>query len=187
MTHAGRGAGVQRAHRTRRGLPADWYYDAAHYRARARADLVPQLDLRRPLELSLRAPRSFLTFEIGDQNLLLVRDDGGEVRAFHNTCRHRGAALCLDSRGALRGGKIVCPYHAWTYSLQGELLRTSSKTLPSGFEKRDFPLYRVRAVEWSGFLFVAIAEPARRSRAASICRSTAWRLGDWRTSSSATC
>src|SRR5271166_2646622 len=90
------------------GLPADWYYDAAHHRRELeRIWYRNWIYVGRSAELA--GPRSFLTFTIGDQNLLLVRDDGGEVRAFHNTCRHRGAALCLDSRGALRGDKIVCP------------------------------------------------------------------------------
>ncbi len=71
---------------------------------------------------------------MGDQKILVVRDDAGALQAFHNTCRHRGAELCRESAGSLRTGAIVCPYHAWMYNLQGELLRTSSKAHPQGFD-----------------------------------------------------
>ena len=75
-------------------------------------------------------------FELGDQKILLVRDDTGRLQGFHNTCRHRGAELCRESSGPLRTGAIVCPYHAWVYNLQGDLLRTSSKSTSAGLRCR---------------------------------------------------
>ena len=111
--------------------------------------------------------RAFRTFELGDQKILLVRDDQGVLQGFHNTCRHRGAALCRESEGSLRAGTIVCPYHAWIYNLQGDLLRTSSKAHASGFDVADYPLYKdqrqgmerihVRGIDGS------IRRPSRRS------------------------
>jgi Rieske 2Fe-2S family protein len=97
---------------------------------------------------------------LGDQKLLLVRDDAGVLRGFHNTCRHRGAALCRESEGVMRSGTIICPYHAWVYNLQGDLLRTSSKQHASGFEVADFPLYGIHVREWRGFIFVTLADNA---------------------------
>ena len=102
----------------------------------------------------LARARAFRTFELGDQRILLVRDDQGVLQGFHNTCRHRGAALCRESDGLLRTGTIVCPYHAWVYNLQGDLLRTSSKAHASGFDVADFPLYKVSVKEWNGFVFI---------------------------------
>jgi Rieske 2Fe-2S family protein len=95
---------------------------------------------------------------LGDQRLLLVRGDDAVLRGFHNTCRHRGAALCREAAGVMRTGAIVCPYHAWVYDLQGELLRTSSKRPPSGFDVADYPLYEIRVREWRGFIFAALSE-----------------------------
>jgi Rieske 2Fe-2S family protein len=56
----------------------------------------------------------------------------------------------------LRSGNIICPYHAWVYSLQGELVRTSSRTHAGGFRLADYPLYKVNVKEWNGFVFVAL-------------------------------
>jgi len=95
---------------------------------------------------------------LGDQKIFLVRDDRGILRGFYNTCRHRGAALCREPDGLLKSGTIICPYHAWTYNLQGDLLRTSSKTHASGFDVADFPLYRIGVREWNGFIFVALSD-----------------------------
>ena len=65
-------------------------------------------------------PGDFLTLSIDGSSMLVIRDDDGEVRAFHNVCRHRGTQLCRTESGHVRA--IVCPYHSWTYSRRGELL-----------------------------------------------------------------
>ncbi len=139
------------------GLPADAYFDPRHY-----ARELQRIWYRNWLYVcrsgDVAAARSFQTFEVGDQKILLVRDDAGVLQGFHNTCRHRGAALCRDSAGQLRSGAIICPYHAWTYSLQGNLLRTSSKRNAHGFDVADFPLYKINVREWSGFIFIALTE-----------------------------
>jgi glycine betaine catabolism A len=162
------------------GLAADAYYDPRHYeRELQRIWYRNWVYVGRSSEV--RDARSFRTFEVGDQKLLLVRDDAGVLQAFHNTCRHRGAALCRESEGHLRSGAIICPYHAWVYDLQGRLLRTTSKTLPRGFETGDFPLYKVRVREWKGFIFVALTEdppPFERSFDLPLDRLDAWPLGD---------
>jgi Rieske 2Fe-2S family protein len=141
------------------GLPAEAYYDPRRY----------ELELRRiwhrhwvyvcrSSEAARR--RGFRCFELGDQKIVLVRDDAGVLRGFYNTCRHRGAALCAAESGVLRTPSIVCPYHAWVYSLQGELLRTSSKRHPDGFDVADYPLYAINVREWRGFIFVALGDSA---------------------------
>jgi len=139
------------------GLPAPWYYDPGHYeRELARIWRRTWIYLCRSSEVAER--RAYLTFSLAGQQLMLVRDDAGVLRGFHNTCRHRGAALCLEPRGVLRSPALVCPYHAWAYSLEGDLLRTSSKTLPEGFATTDYPLYPVKVQQWRGFIFVSLAE-----------------------------
>jgi len=139
------------------GLPASWYYDARQYELElARIWRRSWIYVARSSEV--RERRGYLSFALAGQQILLVRDDEGKLRGFHNTCRHRGAALCSEPRGVLRGGMFVCPYHAWTYGLDGALLRTSSKNLPKGFAAADYPLYPVEVKEWRGFIFVSLAE-----------------------------
>jgi glycine betaine catabolism A len=137
------------------GLPAEAYFDPRQYeRELQRIWYRNWVYVGRSSDLS-RA-RGFRTFEIGDQRILLVRDEQRVLQGFYNTCRHRGAALCREPEGMLRAGTIVCPYHAWVYNLQGDLLRTSSKAHASGFDVADFPLYRISVKEWNGFVFVAL-------------------------------
>jgi Rieske 2Fe-2S family protein len=161
------------------GLPAEAYFDARHH----------ELELRRIWHRNwiyvgrssdIRAPRAFLTFDLGDQNLLLVRDEDEVLQGFHNTCRHRGAALCTGDAGILRSGAIVCPYHAWSYTLQGALVRTSSKRQPDGFDVDDHGLYPIRVHEWNGFVFIALdagVPPFDRCFDLPLNRLDAWDLG----------
>src|SRR5437868_15335447 len=66
------------------------------------------------------SPGHLFTQEIGGESVLVLRDDKNEVRAFYNICRHRGTRLCSEKSGQVRD-TIRCPYHAWTYSLDGRL------------------------------------------------------------------
>jgi glycine betaine catabolism A len=139
------------------GLPAEAYFDPRQYeRELQRIWYRNWVYVGRSSDLARH--RAFRTFELGDQKILLVRDDQGVLQGFHNTCRHRGAALCRESEGLLRAGTIICPYHAWVYNLQGDLLRTSSKSHASGFDVADFPLYKISVKEWNGFIFVALTD-----------------------------
>jgi glycine betaine catabolism A len=137
------------------GLPADAYFDPHRYEQELQRIWYRNwIYVCRSSEV--RQSRAFLTFELGDQRLLLVRDDRGELRAFHNTCRHRGAALCRETNGVLHTGGIVCPYHAWMYDLQGHLLRTSSKRHPDGFDASSLSLYAIPVHEFRGLIYVAL-------------------------------
>jgi Rieske 2Fe-2S family protein len=139
------------------GLPAEAYFDPRQYeRELQRIWYRNWVYVGRSSDVALH--RAFRTFELGDQKILLVRDDQGVLQGFHNTCRHRGAALCREPEGMLRAGTIICPYHAWVYNLQGDLLRTSSKAHASGFDVADFPLYKISVKEWNGFIFVALTD-----------------------------
>lgn len=106
----------------------------------------------------LPTPRSYRTFEIGDQSVFLVRDDAGQIQGYYNTCRHRGAALCREPAGKFPPAGIVCPYHNWRYGWRGQLLQTSSLTQPAGFRVEDYPLYRIPVTVWNGLVFVALTD-----------------------------
>ena len=63
----------------------------------------------------LEKPGSYFLYELQHESVIVLRDGAGEIRAFHNHCRHRGSRLCREAQGTL-GSAIVCPYHAWSYS-----------------------------------------------------------------------
>jgi glycine betaine catabolism A len=137
-------------------LPASYYFDPQHYELELRQIWYRNwIYVCRSSEVA--AARSFHTCEIGSQSVLIVRGEDGIARAFHNTCRHRGAALCRTSAGRFPPAGIVCPYHSWRYSLQGRLLQTSSVQPGDGFEMRDHGLLGLPLTEWSGFIFVALS------------------------------
>jgi Rieske 2Fe-2S family protein len=104
----------------------------------------------------LPGPRAYRTFELGDQSILLVRDERSELQGYFNTCRHRGAALCRTSTGKFPPAGIVCPYHGWRYGFRGELLQTSSLACADSFRREDYPLYKISVKEWNGCVFVAL-------------------------------
>ena len=96
-------------------LPARWYFDDQHYRRELSA--IWQTSWVYACHVKdLDGPLSYRTVEIGDQNLVVLRDAAGDVKAFHNACRHRGSILCTERHGRLKSKLIVCPYHQWSYA-----------------------------------------------------------------------
>lgn len=107
----------------------------------------------------LAGPGDFVTTDLAGESILLVRGEDGPVRGFYNVCRHRGSRLCDVERGHV-GAAIRCPYHAWTYALDGRLLGARHMGGVEGFSPDDFPLWRAAVSEWEGFVLVNLAEPA---------------------------
>jgi Rieske 2Fe-2S family protein len=70
----------------------------------------------------IATPGSYLTVSVGRSSVVVLRDHDGGIRAFHNTCRHRGSKICLEEQGRVRK-HLICPYHQWTYDLTGKLYR----------------------------------------------------------------
>jgi glycine betaine catabolism A len=158
------------------GLPSTFYYDAEHYERELRAIWYRNwVYLCRAA--SLPEARSFRTFRLGTQSILVVRDDRGVLRAFHNTCRHRGSALCTAAEGKLRASAITCPYHGWSYDLQGRLSAVPALGMSADFDRREFPLYDIALEQWGGLVFINLAGAAAPLEAA--LRPNAQRLGNW--------
>ena len=88
----------------------------------------------------------------GANGVLLVHGDDGVIRAFANTCRHRGHELLACGESAKRRG-IVCPYHSWSYRLDGRVRNAPGFTDTDGFEPEKFGLAELRLVNWHGWLF----------------------------------
>ena len=102
---------------------------------------------------ALRAPGDYLTMEISGEPILVLRDRDGHLRAMSNVCRHRMSTL-LEGRGTTRS--IVCPYHAWTYNLDGTLRAAPAMTRNDGFCKDRIALPPVRCEVWLGWIMVTL-------------------------------
>ena len=94
----------------------------------------------------------FFTVETGGGPVIIIRGRGGDVRAFANTCRHRGARLLNGNGNCQRA--IACPYHGWTYGLDGSLLGAPAMERTANFEKSKYGLWAVRVAVWDGFVFI---------------------------------
>lgn len=100
-------------------------------------------------------PGQFVTREVADNPLVVTRDASGELHAFYNTCRHRGALVVAEECG--RAATLRCPYHWWTYALDGDLLSVPGpEAYGSGWRKEDWGLAPVRVAETHGLVFVCL-------------------------------
>jgi len=140
------------------GLPAAWYYDPQHYRRELETFWYRRW-IAVAREEELRHGGDWRVVRIGSQSIVVVRDEGG-LRAFHNTCRHRGSVLCTEEQGNFARRRIVCPYHSWTYDLSGQLVATPRAMPTPDFRLADFRLYGVALQTWGGFVFVNLGGDA---------------------------
>ena len=167
-------------------LPRRFYADPDFYRAElerfyfnrwicaGRADQIPRAG-------------DFFTRAVGDENVIVTRDERGDIHALFNVCRHRGTRLSGQPDGHF-AGRIQCPYHAWTYDLGGRLL--AAPHMAPDFCKDEFPLHRAGCEIWDGNVFVHL-ESRRVEQAGRVTtlaeqladlpqRFAAWRMGDLR-------
>jgi Rieske 2Fe-2S family protein len=136
-------------------LPSHWYFDPNHYQRELEAIWYRDWICVGRTEVLDRNGDYFVA-NIGTQSIIVTRSDD-ELRAFHNTCRHRGSVLCSESSGHFRNGRIICPYHTWTFSLDGNLVATPYRFETDDFDAADYPLYRVHVEDWRGFVFINLA------------------------------
>ena len=100
------------------------------------------------------SPGDYLMREIGDESLIVTRGADEAIHAFHNVCRHRGTRLIDDAAG--KGLECIrCPYHGWTYGLDGDLIAAPLMDEVEGFHKADYALAPLRCETWNGFIFVS--------------------------------
>jgi Rieske 2Fe-2S family protein len=101
----------------------------------------------------------YFVIEVAGESVIVTRDGSGNAHGFYNVCRHRGTQICADALGEF-AGRIQCPYHAWTYGLDGRLL--AAPNMDKGeFRREDYPLHAVGAEEWNGHVFVNLAKQPR--------------------------
>ena len=97
----------------------------------------------------------YFTVDLAGVPVIVLRDDDGALRAFANTCRHRGSRL-VSGAGKCRA--LTCPYHGWSYGLDGSLLAMAGMEKTKKFDRAAFGLVPVRLAVWAGFVFVNFAE-----------------------------
>ena len=148
-TRAGLSAGVMT-------LPGRYYSDPAVFNAEM--DRIHHaMWLCAGREEQIREPGQYFVRQIGNANIVILREQGGTLRAFHNVCRHRGTMLCHGLEGKLPG-KIRCAYHGWTYGLDGRLMGAPHMEKVEGFRDTDYPLHSVAVDTWDGHIFINLAQ-----------------------------
>ena len=96
----------------------------------------------------------YFCYEIGHDSLIIIRGTDGRIRALFNVCRHRGSIICRQAAGQVN--VLVCPYHRWSYDLDGSLLRNT--WMPADFDKAAFSLQQAQVRNVAGLIFVCLAE-----------------------------
>lgn len=124
----------------------------------------------------------FFTAEFAGENLIVTRDAAGGVHAFYNTCRHRGTRICERESGHFQGS-IQCPYHAWTYGLDGALMVARNMADVPDFDRAEYPLKEAAVALWEGFVFINLSGESafERSFAPLIGRFEPWEIARLRT------
>ena len=141
-------------------LPARFYTDPDHFRREVehfffnkwicagRADQIP-------------ASGDYFLREVCGESIIVVRNEHAGINALFNVCRHRGTRVC-ERTGGTFAGSIQCPYHAWTYDLDGRLIGAPHMNDVDGFDRGDYPLRAVSVELWDGHIFINLSDAPRR-------------------------
>jgi Rieske 2Fe-2S family protein len=120
---------------------------------------------------------AYFLAEIAGESLIVTRDAAGELRAHYNVCRHRGTRMCTEPTGAFKDGRIRCPYHAWTYGLDGALV--VAPHMESDFVRADYPLHSVAVTAWHGHVFVNLSKQPTVLNLAPLTEAfAAWNMAE---------
>ncbi len=163
--------------RGQRTLPAAAYLDRRVFEAEQRQIFQNRwMCIGRTSEVPV--PGSFRTMQIGNESLIAMRDTTGKLRVYFNLCRHRGTRLLTEPRGN-RSKTIQCPYHAWTYDLQGNLIGVPDEKSMCNFDRREFGLHQVAVEEWEGFFWINLStdpSPFELTFEQVLTKFTPWNL-----------
>jgi choline monooxygenase len=134
-------------------IPASWYVDPRIL------DLERQTVFARTWQIvgrvdQVRNPGEYITCHVGNDPLLVIRGNDGVLRAFFNVCRHHAAAVVTGSEG--HASTLRCPYHGWTYSLNGELKGTPDLSGVCNFDRSTMGLRPVEVATWEKWIFVRV-------------------------------
>jgi Rieske 2Fe-2S family protein len=99
------------------------------------------------------AAGQFFLYEVGQESIIVIRDENLEINAFFNVCRHRGSLICLEKEG--QRNRLTCPYHAWTYGLDGSL--QTARLMPEDFDPLAHGLFNCHCRVHHGFIFLNLS------------------------------
>jgi choline monooxygenase len=136
-------------------IPSSWYTDDRVF------ELEKQTVFSRSWQVAARSdqlpePGDYVTTEIAGEPIVVIRGTDGELRGFFNVCRHHAAAVMTEAEG--RATQMRCPYHGWTYSLEGELKGTPDFGGVCNFDRADNGLAPVDIATWESWVFARIGE-----------------------------
>jgi len=154
------------------------------YHSKAFLELEKQEIFRKHWQIAchvsdLPEPGNYIAFDMCGERALVLRGADGEVRAFHNMCRHRGARVVADQQGTCKGA-LVCPFHGWVYNLDGTLRGAARPKSFPDLDKVEFGLQPLEAEIWNGFVFVRF-EKGPQPSVAELFKPFAEEIGhfDW--------
>jgi Rieske 2Fe-2S family protein len=136
-------------------LPAEYYVDVNYFKREMDA-LFGRMWICAGRTEQVERSGQFFVREVVGESLIVTRSPSAEVRAFYNVCRHRGTKLCPEMTGVF-AGSIQCPYHAWTYDLDGRLIGAPHMDEVPHFRKEEYPLHQVHADVWDGHIFLNLS------------------------------
>ena len=165
-----------------RTLPAAYYTDRAYYHREMDALFLGMWICAGRVE-QVQKPGQYILRDVLGESVIITSNAAGQVNAFYNVCRHRGTQLCLEHEGLL-GRSIQCPYHAWTYDLDGRLIGAPHMDEVPHFDKADYALQRVHADVWDGHIFINLSRETPKPLAAQLAdlpsKFTQWRMQELR-------
>jgi len=152
------------------------YYTDPEIFAREQAAVFESMWFCAVRSSDLATPGTFRTVQVGRESVLVVRGRDGQLRSFLNICRHRGAMLCTEPAGEVKRN-LQCPYHAWTYSLDGRLVAAPNLVTMPDVDRVERGLVTVHLREWLGYAWVCLADEPP-SFEGDVLEAAVERLGD---------
>ncbi len=134
-------------------IPASWYTDKRVYELELQTVFARSWQLAGRID-QLLTPGQYVTTEIALEPIVVVRGNDNELRSFFNVCRHHAAAVMTEPQG--KANQLRCPYHGWTYSLEGELKGTPDFSEVCNFDRSQYGLLPVEAAVWEKWVFVRV-------------------------------
>jgi len=156
-------------------LDSAWYTSAEVFAREQERVFASQWICVGRLEQLQNAGDYFLA-SVAGESLIVTKDKTDGLHAFHNVCRHRGTRICSEHEGHFTGS-IQCPYHAWTYGLDGKLVAARNMNEVPGFDRSQFPLHEANVATFEGFVFINLSKPTQPFE--SFFAPLTGRFADW--------
>ena len=134
-------------------IPSSWYTDKDLYDLEVKSVFSNTWQVAARLDQVVQ-PGQYVTTDVAGEPIVVVRGNDGVLRGFFNVCRHHAAAVMTEPQG--KASQLRCPYHGWTYSLEGELKGTPDFSGVCDFDRAQNGLAPVELAEWESWVFVSL-------------------------------